>query len=171
MQNGRNAGRILNGYVYTQEEGNYSSVGTYEKIALMEDENPVKTALPGAEGFGNNLWHVKSPNGNGVYIGALQGKFVSGYTYTVEFYAYALSFNGGCVLMMDTNGNQNGSAKTLAKENISGNIYKFTVIVEAGENDVGFMFYPQGGDWELYIGNISVTAEKTPGFHVDSSCK
>ncbi len=152
----------LNGYVYTQEEGNYASTGTYEKIALMEEGDPIKAEIAAAEGFSESVWLVKATSGNGVYIGALQGKFVAGYTYTVEFNAYVSAFNGGCVLMMNEGGGQNGSAKSLVKENISGNLYKFTVIVEAVENDAGFMFYPQGGDWELYIGNISVTAEKTP---------
>ena len=147
------------GYTYTQEPDNIAVSGSYFDVTALDEE--IQAEIATAENFGNRVWYLLASQGNGVYMDAFEGKFVSGYEYTVTFDAYVLSYNGGAVLIMNGAGSQSGSGKNISREAISGNLYKFTVTWAAGEEDCKFMLYPQS-NWEMYVGNITVTARRQP---------
>ena len=147
------------GYTFTQDSGNESSVGQFHRVEGMLDGD-VKTALSGnATLFGSNVWRIKVPGGTPVAIDALNGLFVAGDNYVITAYVYADKMSGGCALMMNSNGSQSGSAKTIEKEQISGNVYKYTIAFTAIESDYSFVFYPQGGEWDVYVGKVTVESE------------
>ncbi|MGN1098767.1 MAG: hypothetical protein ACI4S9_00350 [Christensenellales bacterium] len=149
------------GYTFDYSADNYLNFTNTQNAEIALLPGDLKTAMTDANGFSENAVYLKvAQNSSGGYIFGLSGLFSTDYDYTISFNTYEVASGDLTVLMMSqATGGQN-SQYNFTRNNVSGNVYRYTVSFNPKSGDDHLLIYNVGAAAEIYFGDITVSASE-----------
>lgn len=141
------------------DKSNKFGKGETTIVENIEDET-IRTAITGREGFGINVMHLTGRDDHG--FGGLNGtNLVAGKKLTVSFKYYSVNDGGFNMIVMAPGGMTMNDGLSMTQ--VEGNIKQFIWTGTLPSGIVSLNFYPTNANFNIYIGNMTVElAEADP---------
>ncbi|MDY5441380.1 MAG: Ig-like domain-containing protein [Candidatus Enteromonas sp.] len=146
-----------NGFTFDWKD--HASTFGKGQTTLVEniEDDTIRTAITGAEGFGENVMHLTGIHDH-TFAGLNSTNLVAGKKVTLSFKYYKVNDNGfNMILMVAGSGTTMNDGLNVVE--VSGNIKQmtWTGVIPAGTES--FNFYPTDGNYNIYMGNMTVKME------------
>ena len=133
-----------------------STFGQGETLAIDNiDDETIKNAIKGKEGFGTNIMHLTGRDGH-IFEGLNSTNLVAGMKLKISYRYYCVNDGSFLVLPM-AGGKQTDTINKFDKKDIEGNIksISFEYVLKSGDDCINF--YPNGNNnFNIYMGNMTV---------------
>ncbi|MDY6094160.1 MAG: Ig-like domain-containing protein [Candidatus Enteromonas sp.] len=158
-----------NGFTFNwKERASTFGKGKTTLVQSIEDET-VRNAISSTEGFGENVMHLTG-NGDHTFAGLNSTNLIAGKKLTLSAKYYKVD-DGGFNMILMVGGAGQTMNEGLSMVEVNGNIKQLTWTGTIPAGCEALNFYPQNGNFSIYLGDMTVKLSEPDPLPEDTTAK